>query len=441
MIEVLRQYMATGSVGASDISAAVERMVGDGTLRHGDRLPPIRTLADAFGIAPNTVAAAYRTLAERGYVEGQGRRGSFLVDPSALPPPEPPVPAGLVDLASGGPDPRLLPSLGPFLSSIDSSHASYGEPHVDPDLETGAQRLLEPDGVWGTFAVVNGALDGVERALAARLRPGDGVAVETPGWEPLAALVAAMGMRPIAVPVDDRGMLPDRLASVAGSVRAVLLTARCHNPTGAAVDDERAAHLRSVLEPRPDVLTVEDDHGGLIAGQPLAPVGAGRRRWVYTQSVSKSLGPDLRVALVTGDDGTVNRIVARQALGPGWVSHLSQRLVAAMLTDRSVGRQLAQASEVYAHRRHVLIEALETVGVAATGRTGLNVWAEVAEEGPVVAALAGAGFATRDSERFGRGAGPAIRLSVGNLDDDMVEPIVEAIGSVTASRRRLGRTR
>ncbi|MFC9292190.1 GntR family transcriptional regulator, partial [Streptomyces sp. NPDC057052] len=61
---------------AADISASVERAVGAGELEPGRLLPPMRELAERLGVNPNTVAAAYRTLRERGVIETDGRRGS-----------------------------------------------------------------------------------------------------------------------------------------------------------------------------------------------------------------------------------------------------------------------------------------------------------------------------------------------------------------------------
>ena len=52
--------------------------VADGTLAPGDRLPTVRRLAGDLGIAPNTVARAYRELEADGVLEGRGRAGTFV---------------------------------------------------------------------------------------------------------------------------------------------------------------------------------------------------------------------------------------------------------------------------------------------------------------------------------------------------------------------------
>ena len=52
--------------------------ISDGTLAAGTRLPTVRRLADDLGIAPNTVARAYRELEADGFIETRGRNGSFV---------------------------------------------------------------------------------------------------------------------------------------------------------------------------------------------------------------------------------------------------------------------------------------------------------------------------------------------------------------------------
>ncbi len=53
-------------------------LVSSGELAPGTRLPTVRRLAEDLGIAPNTVARAYRELETDGIIETRGRHGSFV---------------------------------------------------------------------------------------------------------------------------------------------------------------------------------------------------------------------------------------------------------------------------------------------------------------------------------------------------------------------------
>ena len=55
-------------------------MVSVGRLPPGARLPTVRELARQLGLAPGTVARAYRELETAGIVDGRGRLGTFVVD-------------------------------------------------------------------------------------------------------------------------------------------------------------------------------------------------------------------------------------------------------------------------------------------------------------------------------------------------------------------------
>lgn len=52
--------------------------VRSGELAAGSRLPTVRRLANDLGIAPGTVARAYRELEADGVLEGRGRHGTFV---------------------------------------------------------------------------------------------------------------------------------------------------------------------------------------------------------------------------------------------------------------------------------------------------------------------------------------------------------------------------
>jgi DNA-binding transcriptional MocR family regulator len=122
-------------------------------------------------------------------------------------------------------------------------------------------------------------------------------------------------------------------------------------------------------------------------------------------------------------------VEGRQALGHGWVSHVLQRLVAALWTDRAVQARLRAATQTYAARRLALLDALSRQGVEAHGRSGLNVWVPVAEEVATLSRLAAAGWAARAGERYRVKSRPAIRLTISTLREDEVEALAADVAA------------
>ncbi|WP_030316243.1 aminotransferase class I/II-fold pyridoxal phosphate-dependent enzyme [Streptomyces sp. NRRL B-3229] len=419
---------------AAEIAASVERAVGAGELEPGQPLPPMRELAVQLGVNPNTVAAAYRSLRERGVIETAGRRGSRVRSKPATTGRENirvEVPEGVRDVADGNPDPTLLPPLGPAFAAAaaqgDREPVLYGDATVDPELARLARGALDADGVpAGPLAVASGSLDVIERVLAAHLKPGDTVAVEDPGWGSLLDLVPALGLRVAPVGVDDEGPLAEDVRrALESGARALIVTDRAQNPTGASVTAPRARALRSVLTDHPDTLLVEDDHGHGIVDLPLHPLAGVTRHWAFVRSVAKAYGPDLRLAVLTGDEITVDRVHGRHRLGPGWVSRITQRAVVNLWADGVL--DTAKPAAAYRERRDRLIDALAARGVEAHGRSGLNVWIPVQDETGAVARLLHAGWAVAPGARFRMAAPQGIRVTVASLKADEVAPLADAV--------------
>jgi DNA-binding transcriptional MocR family regulator len=328
------------------------------------------------------------------------------------------VPPGARDLASGNPDPRLFPPLDDALARVNTSpDVALEEGKLPALLELAARRFSEDGITTSAVAVVSGALDGVERVLQAHLRPGDSVAVEDPGFVRAYDLLRPLGLDLEPFGLDDHGPRPDDLqAALDRGARAVILTPRAQNPTGAALDGQRAGELRAVLAAYDEVLVIEDDHAAGVAGAAAFTVCHPERpNWATVRSVSKSLGPDLRVALLAGDATTIGRVEGRQLIGTGWVSRILQQIVAAFWSDAETQERLAQVDRIYAERRVRLIEELSDRGISARGRSGLNVWLPVRDESAVVAALLQRGWAVTGLERWRIHSQPAIRITTATL--------------------------
>jgi DNA-binding transcriptional MocR family regulator len=418
--------------GAATIASKIEAAIADGRLAAGARLPTVRDLAAELEVSPATVAAAYRTLGQRGLISGNSRRGTVV----ASQPPlrvrgARPLPTGTRDLASGNPDPGLLPPLAPALARLDPAHKLYGGPAKLARLAELAEADFSADGISGDIAVAGGALDGIERTLQTQLLPGDRVAVEDPSWPRINDLIRSLGLQLEPVRIDQHGLVPDELAiALRGGVKAVIATPRGQNPTGAAVDAQRGRLLYEVLGRHPDALVIEDDYIAAVAGAPYVSLHAANPRWVVIRSVSKVLGPDLRIAPMAGDPLTISRVEGRQLLGAGWVSHLLQQTAANLWASADTKELLARAERTYSQRRAALLHALARHGITAYGGTGLGVWVPLAEEVTTVQQLLERGWAVSPGERFRFRAPAGIRITTTSLEPDDAGALAAAIDEI-----------
>lgn len=400
---------------ASEIADSLLQALRSGALQPGDALPAVRALAQQLAVNPNTVAAAYARLRDAGHVVTDGRRGTRVVAPPASLPQAYAVPAGLRDLASGNVDASLLPQLqgGAAAWAALAASACYEAPVDLPALQAEARQWLTAQGLpCEQVGVFSGTLDAVERALRAHTHPGERVAVEDPCWPPMVALLHSLRLKPVPLPVDGEGLcVPD--AAVLQGCAALVLTPRAHNPTGAAVSPARWKALRRQLQALPHLLVVLDDHWGPLSSAPLAMAASLPALWLHVVSVSKFLGPDLRVALATGSPALLQSMRAQQTLGPRWVSRILQGLAADLWRQMREGSALAQAGGSYAARRQTLVQALALHQVAVPPGEGLHLWLPVADEAAVVQSLASRGWAVQAGTPLRLASAPAVRVSLG----------------------------
>jgi GntR family transcriptional regulator len=92
------------------IKAQIISLIANGTLSVHYRLPSIRQLAGDLGVAPNTVARAYRELETDGFVGSSGRRGTIVIaQPAPVAPPTSAIEDAVQDARARGLDgPTIL---------------------------------------------------------------------------------------------------------------------------------------------------------------------------------------------------------------------------------------------------------------------------------------------------------------------------------------------
>lgn len=402
---------------AAEIAASIEARLRAGRLEPGSALPAVRTLALELGVNANTVAAAYARLRDAGLVHTDGRRGTRVAPEASAAEVAFALPRGLRDLASGNVDARLLQAVDPAWMADLGRFGGHDASEDAPALLERAQQAITAQGlpVDGAPGVFSGTLDAVERALRLRARPGASVMVEDPCWPPLLGLLNSLRLKPVPLAVDGEGaQLPAQAALAACA--AIVLTPRAHNPTGASLSPPRMAALCRLLRRCPDTLLILDDHWGQLAAAPLPALLPLPAHWLYLASVSKFLGPDLRVTAATGSPALLQDMRRQQTLGPRWVSLLLQNLAARLWTQAPLPR----VARSYAVRRDALRAALRAEGIVLPAGDGLHLWLPVKDEAAVAQALASSGWAVQPGRPFRLRSGPAVRVSLGNLEIDEI---------------------
>jgi DNA-binding transcriptional MocR family regulator len=423
---------------ANSIAESVRGLIVRGHLKPGESLPPIRALAADLGVNRNTVAAAYRLIVAAGAAETHRRGGTVI---TALPNQEAELlpAAGAIDLASGNPDPRLLPDVRAAIAAAPYQDVLYNAPAIDPTLRDAAHRLFGGDATSGKLAITHGAVDAVERVLNTHLIRGDVVALENPCFLASIGTLRINGFRTAAVPVDEHGMTPHGLdQALRRGARAVIVTPRAHNPTGVTLTAKRAHELHEVLREYPEVLVIEDDHFSMVSAHRYHRITPDTtRRWALIRSVAKFLGPDLRIALVYSDESTANSIGARLRSGKTWVSHLLQAATAQLLTDPVAMNLVRTARATYQQRTRILTKELRAHSLTALGNPdGLNVWIDVAAEtdtNMIHAQLTHAGWAVQPGHIFavnGAERRNGIRVTTSTLEASAAQAFARTLASI-----------
>jgi DNA-binding transcriptional MocR family regulator len=435
---------------AKGLAGAVSRAVREGTLTAGERLPPIRDLARELALSPTTVSSAWALLVRSGTIETAGRRGTRVADPRQ--PRDGRYRQALehqttfaLDLSTGIPDAALLPSLDRAVRQLTTAGtpASYLDEPVLPDLHA---VLAE---TWpypaATLTVVDGAMDALELVIRTSLRYGDRVIVEHPTFPPLLDLLEAAGVEVAGVRLDDEGIVPQGLESALEQpAQALFLQPRAHNPTGTSMSPRRARALGRLLGRLPaaaDLLVVEDDSANAISTSPDVTLGTLLPdRTVHVRSFSKSHGPDLRLAAMSGPEELVASVRHLRQLGQGWSSRLLQRLLVGLLTDERTQAEVVAAREEYARRRSRFVERLSEHGVSTVGTDGLNVWVPVHDEAAALMRLASLGIGVAPGAPFAVLPERAqhVRVTVGLVGERLEHVADEVARAARTGGRRAG---
>lgn len=383
------------------LADGIRRLVCDGRLLVGTRLPSERTLTAELGLSRTTVGAALDALRDEGFVSTRRGSGSVVCLPAGpsglalsqagLIPSD--VPPDVIDLtyaalpAAAGVTSayeRALHELPRFLAT-----AGY-DPRGLPETRRALAGWFEGRGLATTpeqVVVTSGAHAGLSAVLRARLEVGDRVVVESPTYPNAIVGVRRSAYRAVAAQLTPTGWDVDAidLAVRQSGARAAFLIPDHQNPTGLVMDAPTRAAIGAVLTRAGAVPIVDETFVELAldAGarrRRTAPFAASARDAHTLGSAGKTWWGGLRVGWVRAPARGIESVIeARHSLDLG--TAILEQLVVADLVEQGETLLVERRHEARA-RRDALVGALRTHVpdwrfAVPTG--GLNLWCELPE--------------------------------------------------------------
>ena len=422
---------------AEGLVEAIDRAIGRGALKPGERLPTQRELARELGVSLGTVTRAYAQARRRGLIHGEVGRGTFvsrrgvenwrfLTD--ARPPVEidlsmnRPVRCGEADEAAftsameellGEADGRRL--LNAFWRELEPRHRAIGAAWcARSGWEVDPARVLVGPGFHPTLLA----------AVRLAMRPGDLLLTESltyPGIKPIAG---AAGVPLRAVPMDEEGLIPEALEVACRESGAKLLYCRPthHIATTATQSLERRRRVAEIVVER-GLTLIEDDEEFALLEDPLPPIASlAPEHTIFIAGLNRAL------ALGLGTCYVVTPAAMRQELDEA-IDEVTWMKVPLLAEISARWIEGDQASRLIAARREEVVARQELATRLFAGRTvqssplAHHLWLTLPEPWSAdafLSAVARRGVALAPTGAFfvGRGAVPrAVRVCLGAPPD------------------------
>ncbi len=249
----------------------IRRLIADGRVRVGTRLPSERGLTDALAVSRTTVARAYDELRHRGYLRSRRGSGSVATLPGGgVRPPAgplgrvpgsagvgsatdtgpatidltiaaPPAPAGVLAAYEQAIDelPHYLSGAGYYPAGLPGLRGAIAARFTARGLPTDAEQIV----------VTAGALAAVGLALRVVVDVGDRVALCSPNYPNTIAAIRDRGARTVPVDLEPDGFDLSAWAATLrqAAPRAAYLVPDFHNPTGLLMSTAQRQGLAAEL--------------------------------------------------------------------------------------------------------------------------------------------------------------------------------------------------
>ncbi len=414
------------------ICESIARLVDEGSLEPGTRLPPSRILADTAGVNRSTVYRAYQELWALGYVES--RPGSYttvrgrmrttagketaagkLINWERVSAPATraayrnwlhqlqvlPQNAEALDFASLAADRELCPldglrrSIKKALVREKGRVLDYGDPAGYAHLRETVARRMRTHGVTVTadqVMIVGGAQHALDLVLRLLAPPGTGIVVESPTYASAIPLFRMHQLKILEMPMRSEGadleVLETRLRN--NHPALVYTMPNFQNPTGITTSQAHRERLLSLCEAyRVPILEDGFEEEMKYFGKMVLPIKSMDRNGIvmYAGTFSKIVFSGLRVGWVAADAECIRRLAAINRHSSLSGNTLVQAAMDNFCVSGDYESHLRRLHRVYRKRMQVMLKSLRQHVPESTAEWtqpvgGYTLWLRVRKELP-----------------------------------------------------------
>jgi GntR family transcriptional regulator/MocR family aminotransferase len=459
----------------------IRRLILEGRLKQGARLPPSRQLAKELGCSRNTVLSTFEQLKAEGFLTGSTGAGTFVasdIDVDLLA-----SPRRRKEGAGVSREPKLS-SVGLALRRVKRTPSLLGRPFslAGPDVK------LFPADIWARISarawrhspldilrcddpagymplreaiathlhnardiscnarqiiITAGATQALDLMVRLLAEEGDPIWVEDPCFVTGTNVLTAAHSTIVPVPVDEQGLVVEEGIRLAPGARMAMVTPSHQFPLGVVMSLKRRLALLEWAN-EADAWVLEDDYDSEFryVGRPLPTLHSldKNERVIYIGTFSKVLFESLRLGYVVLPGHLADRVIEARGNLEQSVPVPMQPMLARFIEEGHFAAHVHRMRRIYAARREAVVSCgqkylgglLEFSGDQSGLHVVASFTAALAERMSLDEAVAEAekhGVAlTRLSHYYsGKAPAPAVVIGYGSVSDDKIEPAMRAL--------------